>query len=272
MKFLKNKGKTTNKNRKKFEMPHIYVILFIFGAIATISTYLIPSGEFNRIKGPEGREMVDADSFHYIKATPVNIIDFISIIPRGLIAAGEIVFFTLIIGGMFMVLRRTGIIEIGVDKLARKFLNHSIFIIPVLTSVFAIIATLIGTAELSLVYIPVIIPLIIALGYDSITATAIALCGTVVGFTVGVLNPINTGLAQKLSGVPVFSGIGLRLTLFIIVLFVTILFIMRYAQKVKQNPNISLVYQEDTEKRQTYKDITKHKLLIATQRQKSVLL
>ena len=268
MKFLKNKGKTTNKNRKKFEMPHIYVILFIFGAIATISTYLIPSGEFNRIEGPEGREMVDADSFHYIKATPVNIIDFISIIPKGLIAAGEIVFFTLIIGGMFMVLRRTGIIEIGVDKLARKFLNHSIFIIPVLTSVFAIIATLIGTAELSLVYIPVIIPLIIALGYDSITATAIALCGTVVGFTVGVLNPINTGLAQKLSGVPVFSGIGLRLTLFIIVLFVTILFIMRYAQKVKQNPNISLVYQEDTEKRQTYKDITKHKPLVATQRQK----
>ncbi len=272
MKFLKNKGKTTNKNRKKFEMPHIYVILFIFGAIATISTYLIPSGEFNRIKGPEGREMVDADSFHYIKATPVNIIDFISIIPKGLIAAGEIVFFTLIIGGMFMVLRRTGIIEIGVDKLARKFLNHSIFIIPVLTSVFVIIATLIGTAELSLVYIPVIIPLIIALGYDSITATAIALCGTVVGFTVGVLNPINTGLAQKLSGVPVFSGIGLRLTLFIIVLFVTILFIMRYAQKVKQNPNISLVYQEDTEKDRHIKILRSTNHWLPLNVKKSVLL
>ncbi|WP_283589486.1 YfcC family protein [Staphylococcus nepalensis] len=266
MKFSNNKGKETNKNRKKLGMPHIYVILFIFGVLATISTYLIPSGEFDRIKGPEGREMVDADSFHYITAAPVNIVDFISIIPRGLIEAGEIVFFTLIIGGMFMVLRRTGIIEIGVDKLARRFLNHSIFIIPVLTTVFAIIATLIGTAELSLVYIPVIIPLIIALGYDS--ATAIALCGTVVGFTVGVLNPINTGLAQKLSGIPVFSGIGLRLIIFIIVLFVTILFIMRYAKKVKQTPDMSLVYQEDTEKRETYKDITKQKPLVASKRQK----
>ena len=96
-----------------------------------------------------------------------------------------------------MVLRKTGIIEIAVDKLARRFINQSVLIIPVLTTVFAIVATLIGTAELSLVYIPVIIPLIIALGYDSITATAIALCGTVVGFTVGVLNPINTGLAQN---------------------------------------------------------------------------
>lgn len=182
-----DKAKNEDRSNKKFSMPHIYVILFVFGVIATISTYLIPSGEFDRVKGPEGREMVDADSFHYIDSAPVGLVDFISIIPRGLIEAGEIVFFTLIIGGMFMVLRRTGIIEIGVDKLARQFINKSILIIPVLTTVFAIIATLIGTAELSLVYIPVIIPLIIALGYDSITATSIALCGTVVGFTVGVL-------------------------------------------------------------------------------------
>lgn len=223
------------------------MILFVFGVIATISTYLIPSGEFDRVKGPEGREMVDADLFHYIDSAPVGLVDFISIIPRGLIEAGEIVFFTLIIGGMFMVLRRTGIIEIGVDKLARQFINKSILIIPVLTTVFAIIATLIGTAELSLVYIPVIIPLIIALGYDSITATSIALCGTVVGFTVGVLNPINTGLAQKLSGIPTFSGIGLRLVIFVIVLFVTVLFIMKYAKKVKKDPSISLVYHDDTE-------------------------
>ncbi len=247
--MVKENGKAKNEDRsnKKFSMPHIYVILFVFGVIATISTYLIPSGEFDRVKGPEGREMVDADSFHYIDSAPVGLVDFISIIPRGLIEAGEIVFFTLIIGGMFMVLRRTGIIEIGVDKLARQFINKSILIIPVLTTVFAIIATLIGTAELSLVYIPVIIPLIIALGYDSITATSIALCGTVVGFTVGVLNPINTGLAQKLSGIPTFSGIGLRLVIFVIVLFVTVLFIMKYAKKVKKDPSISLVYHDDTE-------------------------
>lgn len=264
----KNDKVRLTKKVKKFNMPHIYVILFIFGAIATISTYLIPSGEFNRIKGPEGREMVDADSFHYISSAPVGIVDFISIIPKGLIEAGEIVFFTLIIGGMFMVLRKTGIIEIAVDKLARRFINQSVLIIPVLITVFAIVATLIGTAELSLVYIPVIIPLIIALGYDSITATAIALCGTVVGFTVGVLNPINTGLAQKLSGIPVFSGIGLRIILFIVVLTVTIIFIMRYAQKIKKEPTLSSVYHTDHEKRELYQNITNQEPIKATNRQK----
>ncbi|WP_241959929.1 YfcC family protein [Staphylococcus gallinarum] len=264
----KNDTERITKKAKKFNMPHIYVILFIFGVIATISTYFIPSGQFKRIKGPEGREMVDADSFHFISSKPVGIVDFISIIPKGLIEAGEIVFFTLIIGGMFMVLRKTGIIEIAVDKLARRFINQSVLIIPVLTTVFAIVATLIGTAELSLVYIPVIIPLIIALGYDSITATAIVLCGTVVGFTVGVLNPINTGLAQKLSGIPVFSGIGLRIILFIVVLAVTIMFIMRYAQKIKNKPTLSSVYHADIEKRDLYQNITNQEPIEATNRQK----
>ncbi|MFF0675724.1 YfcC family protein [Staphylococcus xylosus] len=268
MSYFNKERHHTPKSKKKFKMPHIYVILFVFGVIATIATYTVPSGEFKRIKGPEGREMVDADSFHYITSAPVGIVDFISIIPRGLIEAGEIVFFTLIIGGMFMVLRRTGIIEIAVDNLARRFIYKSIFIIPVLTTVFAIVATLIGTAELSLVYIPVIIPLIIALGYDSITATAIALCGTVVGFTVGVLNPINTGLAQKLSGIPVFSGIGLRIILFIVVLAVTIIFIMRYAKKVQKQPTLSSVYEDDSEKRELYQHITEHAPTTATTRQK----
>lgn len=268
MSYFNKERHHTSKSKKKFKMPHIYVILFVFGVIATIATYIVPSGEFKRIKGPEGREMVDADSFHYITSAPVGIVDFISIIPRGLIEAGEIVFFTLIIGGMFMVLRRTGIIEIAVDNLARRFIYKSIFIIPVLTTVFAIVATLIGTAELSLVYIPVIIPLIIALGYDSITATAIALCGTVVGFTVGVLNPINTGLAQKLSGIPVFSGIGLRIILFIVVLAVTIIFIMRYAKKVQKQPTLSSVYEDDSEKRELYQHITEHAPTTATTRQK----
>lgn len=268
MSYFNKERHYTPKSKKKFKMPHIYVILFVFGVIATIATYIVPSGEFKRIKGPEGREMVDADSFHYITSAPVGIVDFISIIPRGLIEAGEIVFFTLIIGGMFMVLRRTGIIEIAVDNLARRFIYKSIFIIPVLTTVFAIVATLIGTAELSLVYIPVIIPLIIALGYDSITATAIALCGTVVGFTVGVLNPINTGLAQKLSGIPVFSGISLRIILFIVVLAVTIVFIMRYAKKVQKQPTLSSVYEDDSEKRELYQHITEHAPTTATTRQK----
>ncbi|WP_010530297.1 YfcC family protein [Lentibacillus jeotgali] len=242
-----------NKAKKRtFQMPHIYVILFVLSAVAAILTYIIPAGEYERVPGPEGRTTIDPNSFSAVEQTPIGIVDFLTVIPRGLIDAGEVVFFTFIIGGMFMVLRHTGIIEIAVDKLTRKFSNKSIMLIPVLTAVFAVVATVIGTPELSLVYIPVIMPLMIALGYDSLVAAAIALCGTVIGFAAGVLNPINTGLAQKIAGIPVFSGIGFRLTIFIIAIVTAVLYIMRYAKKVQQDPMNSLVYADDQEKRNLY--------------------
>ena len=255
------------KKKNGFKMPHIYVILFVFGIVAAAATYLIPAGEFDRVELENGRAAVDPESFTYLESSPTGVTEFITAIPRGLVDAGEVVFFTLIIGGMFMVLRESGIIEIAVDKMARKFSKKSILVIPVLITVFASIATLIGTAELSLVYIPVIIPLIIALGYDSMTAAAVALCGTVIGYTVGVLNPVNTGLAQTISEIPTFSGLGFRLVLFFIVLAVTILFVMRYARKVQKNPEASLVYEEDAQKRSEYTSIGDQEPLKATGRQ-----
>ena len=204
------------EKKKKFQLPHIYVILFIFSALAAIATYFVPAGEFERVPGPDGRETVNPESFTQIESSPVGIVDFLTIIPRGLIEAGEIIFFTFMIGGMFMVLKKTGIIEIVVDRLANRFANKSILIIPVLTTVFAIVATLIGTPELTLVYIPVIMPLMIALGYDSIVAAAIALIGSVVGFTEGELNPLNVGLSQQIVGVPLFSGMSFRIIIFVL--------------------------------------------------------
>lgn len=256
------------EGKKKFQMPHIYVILFTFSALAAIATYFIPAGEFDRVPGPDGRETVDPNSFTQIESDPIGILDFLTVIPRGLIDAGEIVFFTFIVGGMFMVLRTTGIIEIIVDRLANKFTKRSILLIPILMTVFAVIATLIGTPELSLVYIPVILPLMIALGYDSLVAAGIALMGTVIGFTAGVLNPINVGLSQQIVGIPVFSGIGLRIVLFIVVLTVGVLFLMRYAKKVQQDPLNSFVYEDDEEKRELYKNKEDIEVRSMTARQK----
>ncbi|WP_080875612.1 YfcC family protein [Oceanobacillus timonensis] len=238
--------------KKKFTMPHIYVILFTFIVLASIATYFIPAGMYDRVPGPEGRETIDPNSFQSVEQSPIGIIDFMTAIPRGLIEAGEIVFFTFIIGGLFAVIKKTGLIEIGVDKLTRRFSSNSIMVIPVLFILFATICGLIGTQELSLVYVPVMLPLMIALGYDSIVAAGLALIGTAAGFTTGFLNPVNTGLGQKISGLPVFSGIELRLIAFVVFVVIGLTYLIRYAQKVKKNPKASLVYEDDADKREQY--------------------
>ncbi|MFS0786510.1 YfcC family protein [Shouchella sp. 1P09AA] len=253
--------------QKKERMPHIYVLLFIISGLAAILTYVIPAGSFERVPGPNGRESIDPNSFTTIDAPPVSFMDFMLAIPVGMASASEIIFFTFIIGGMFMVLRRTEIIEIGVDRLARKFEHKSIAVIPVLLTLFAVVATTIGTPELSLVYIPVLIPLFISLGYDSMTAAGIALISTALGFTAGVMNPGTVGISQQISGLETYSGFGLRVVVLMVIILVGSLYIMRYAKKVKQDPFKSYTRDEDELKRVKYKDALKQPAKQATKRQ-----
>lgn len=256
--------------KKPFKMPDIYVILFVLSALAAALTYVIPAGHYDRIPGPDGRTTIDPNSYQVVDSTPVGLVDFMISIPKGLMEAGVVVFFTFIIGGMFMVLRRTGIIEIGVDKLTRRFATNSIVIIPILMTTFGVIATLIGTQELSLVYVPVILPLMIALRFDSMTAAAIALCATTAGFAAGVLNPVTTGLGQQLADLPVYSGLMLRVVVFILILLVGVFYVTRYALKVRNNPTLSLMYDDDKErkKRTLYQQKNTQHALTASPRQK----
>ncbi|WP_413615995.1 YfcC family protein [Halomonas cupida] len=266
---------STNRKRKPgLRIPNIYVILFVFIALASIATYFIPAGEYERIPGPNGRTTIDAESFQFVDGSPTTLTDFMLAIPNGLMSAGQVVFFTFMIGGMFMVLRRTGIIEIGVDKLSRRFANRRLLMIPVLMTVFALIATIIGTQELALVYVPVILPLMIALRFDSVTAAAVALCATTAGFATGVLNPINTGLAQQLSGLPLYSGFMLRALAFVAILTAAIIFVMRYARKVSHDPDVSLMANDpnETAKRHDYLHATDEGALSASPRQKLAAL
>ncbi|WP_147102790.1 YfcC family protein [Nesterenkonia populi] len=245
---------TEPKQRRTFQLPHIYVILFALSAIAAAATYLVPAHQFDRVEGPDGREVIDPDSYAPVDASPTSFMEFITAVPRGLVDAGEVVFFTFIIGGVFMVIRRTGIIENALDRLLRVFAHRRLLLIPVLITIFAALASLIGTQELALVYIPVLIPVVIALGYDSITAVAIALIGTTAGFTAGVLNPINTGLAQQIAGIETFSGAGLRSVLLVLMVAAGSYWIIRYARRIDKDPAKSLVYgeEEELEKQRLY--------------------
>lgn len=260
---------TAAPRKRGFQVPHIYIVLLGFIALASIATYFVPAGMYERVEGPNGRTTIDPDSFQFVDSNPTTLAEFMTAIPRGLMGAGEVVIFTLMIGGLFMLLRATGIIEIAVDKLSRRFASQSLVMIALLMVVFSAIATLIGTQELSLVYVPVILPLLIALRYDSVVAAAVALCATTAGFASGVLNPINTGLGQQLSELPLYSGAGLRVAVLAATVTAAIFFVVRYARKVRANPELSLLADDEAEarKRDEYRNAVREGTLKATRRQ-----
>lgn len=230
------------KGKKKASMPHIFVILFIIIILASIASYIVPAGEYDRITMEDGREVIDPDTFTLVEKTPVGLFDFMFAIPTGLIETAEIIFGVLMIGGMFAVIERTGIINLGVGKLANTFSDRGLLVIPILMIPFAIITTFTGQVELSLVYLPAILPLMLKLGFDKVTAAGTVLVATISGFTVALTSPPNLGVSQTVSQLPLYSGMGYRIVILAVILLVGILFVVRYAKKVRSNPELSVTY------------------------------
>jgi uncharacterized ion transporter superfamily protein YfcC len=225
-------------SKKKFEFPHIYVILVIFIAVMSIASYFIPGGEYERVEGPMGRMMINPEVFSFIESSPIGVMDFLTAIPQGMVSASSVVFFTFMIGGAFMVLKDTGIIHFGVERLTRSFIHRKILIIPVLLITFSMITAFIGTPELSLVYVPILIPLMIKLGYDKMMAAGVALIATTGGFLSALTNPGTVGLSHQIAELPVYSGAGYRFLLLLTIITSGVVFLILYAKKLEKNPDL----------------------------------
>lgn len=227
-------SKTNNKKERKI---NVFALLLVILLIATVLTYILPTGEYARVE-VDGRTSVDPNSYKSIAATPVGAFDMVKSIHTGMVEASNIIFFVLIIGGFFGVLSATGTVEVLISTMARKLATREKLLIPIMMLFFAVGGSLMGMAEETLAYIPLLIPLALALGFDTITGTAIVLVGASAGFTTAIMNPFTVGIAQGIAELPTFSGMGFRLVLFIIVYLVSVAYIYRYAMKVKKDPTL----------------------------------
>ncbi len=74
--------------KKKFEIPHIFVILALLALVVAVITYMIPAGEYVRIEGADGRAIIDPNSFHLIEKTPTTFLQYLKSFPQGLVDSG----------------------------------------------------------------------------------------------------------------------------------------------------------------------------------------
>ncbi|HBZ79055.1 MAG TPA: putative basic amino acid antiporter YfcC [Brevibacillus sp.] len=216
---------------------NVFVLLFGVLLIATFLTHVVPAGEYARVE-VNGRNVVDPQSYKAIEQTPVSVFSLFSAIHTGMVDAGEIIFFVLIIGGAFGVLTATGAVDAFIRSLSKKLGNKEKWLIPIMMLFFAFAGAFTGMAEETLAYIPILVPLAVSLGFDVITGTAIVLVGASIGFTTAIMNPFTVGIAQGIAQLPIFSGIGYRIILFVIMYAVSVGFIYRYAMKVKKDRSL----------------------------------
>lgn len=236
----------SNAKKRRFKVPHTYVILFAMIIIMALLTYVIPAGQYQKmeITTESGTRMVvDPNSYANVDSKPAMPFDVLKAFPKGLAAAQGIVFFIFIVGGSFNILNQTGAIEAGISKIALSLKGKEVLMIPIIVFVFSLGGATIGMAEEAIVFVPIGIALARALGYDAVTGMAIVSLGAAAGFTSGFMNPFTVGVAQGIAEVPMFSGIGLRLVIWVCTLILVIGYIYRYANKVKKDPKNSIVYE-----------------------------
>lgn len=241
--------KENQKAKEKKGSLHPYLILSIIMLLAAIMAYLIPAGEYTRIPGPLGRTMIDPDTFTLINRPAFSLTNLMAAIPRGFVDGSNVVILVFMIGGSFGVIKKTGIIEVGVNALTRKFSSKGILVIPILFTVFAVIAAFVGGVELCLIYIPILMPLLLALGFDSMVTVGIALCATAAGYTAALTNPFTIGIGHEIGGLPMYSGMGFRAIVLLVTIVIGVVYMTWYGNKVQKNPKSSIVYEEDVIRR-----------------------
>nr|WP_241635717.1 YfcC family protein [Fusobacterium gastrosuis] len=235
--------------KKKFSFPDTYVIIVIMMIVAVALTWIIPAGEFERVKDAVSKQnIVVQGTFKYIESNPVSFLKVPNYIMKGLTKASSIIFLVLIVGGAFNIIIETGMFQSFASRMTKIFSNKEVFIIPAFSTIFALACTTMGVNTF-IGFAPIGVIIARSIGYDAIVGVAMVCLGGAIGFSTGTFNPFTTGVAQSLAGLPLFSGLGYRFFCLFVFLIVTNIYIIWYAKKVKADIKNSVVYDLEMEDR-----------------------
>jgi uncharacterized ion transporter superfamily protein YfcC len=245
------------KARKKFSFPTAFTILFVLLIVIAAATWIVPAGSYD----------YDADgapipgTYHAVEANPQQLLNSalsgpitgmygiqddtgsVGVWNYGeLFGAIDVAMFVLIIGGFLGVTMKTGAINAGIASVVGKLKGKEKWMFPILMTIFAIGGTSYGMAEETLAFYALIITVMLAAGYDGLSAAALIMLGAGIGVLGSTVNPFATGIASGFAGTTLSDGIIGRIVLLVVGTIVGIFFVMRYAEKVKKDPSKSLIY------------------------------
>lgn len=244
-------SENTNKPKRTGMSPVIMMLLIV--VITTILTFVLPSGEYQRqnklvvpnsyqvIEKPiSATNIVSASLTEKAKgqAAPVGIADMLQSIPEGIAKQSGLIFMVLFIGGMFGILNKTGAIEAGLERTLVLTRGNIYLLVPVIMVIFSAGSTFMGLAKEYLLVIPMVIALTDRLGYSKVLGLAIVTIAVKVGYLASITNPYALSVAQPLLGLPVFSGLSLRVLTYFAMMALGIAFVLWKAKQERLTHNL----------------------------------
>lgn len=250
----------SSKGIKQFKVPHVYAIIFALMVIFAVLTWIVPSGSYQR-QEVNGREVTVVGTYEQSEKTYIDeetgdevdlrqgVFDVLQAPTRGIQEAIEVVAFILIVGGSFQVITKTGAITSGMGRVVRRFKNKDILIIPIAMVLFALGGTSFGMAEETLPFFAIFMPIMMAMGFDSMTAFMVVFVGARTGYIASTINPFNVLIAQGILGIQGNPQLWLRMIAWVVLTAVAITWVVLYARRVKKNPESSITFEDDIAKK-----------------------
>ncbi|NLI69507.1 MAG: YfcC family protein [Firmicutes bacterium] len=235
------------------------VILLTLMLVAGILTYVIPSGSYDRTI-QDGREIIVADSFKFMERPDYSPWRWL-IAPIEVIGSEDslmilgIILFIIIIGGAFSVMDRAGVMKAVINRTVGRFGQRRYLLMALIVFFLMSLGAFLGIFEEVIPLVPIIVALSYRLGWDSLTGLGMSLMASAFGFSAAVSNPFTVGIAQRLAGLPAFSGFAFRIIVFLVIYVILVTFLYRHIRKIEKDPRSSPVYREDLAEKEKYSGV-----------------
>jgi len=239
----------------KKTMIAITALLLAIMLFAGILTKIVPNGTYD----------VDADggiipgTYHTVSQEEVNYpLWRVLIAPLEVFTTSDsviglgIILFIVLIGGTFLILEESGVLQYIMQTTVNKFEKKKYLLLAVLVFVCMTLSSVVGILEESVTLVPLACAIALALGWDSMVGLGFSLMSVAFGYAAATFNPFNVGIVQTMAGLPMFSGLGYRIVVFLGTYLILFTFLYLYAKKIEKNPQKSVSYQSDIELRKKF--------------------
>lgn len=231
------------KEQRRWKMPSSYTVLLLIIMSVAVLSWIIPAGSY----ATDADGNIIAGTYQVVERHPQGLWDVFMAPIKGMIGtettpgAIEVSLFILVIGGFLGVVNKTNAINAGIAHIVSRNKGRVKLLIPLLMAVFALGGTTFGLAEETVAFYPLIIPVMLAVGFDTIVAVAVVLIGSGIGVLASTVNPFATGVASQTLGITPGEGIVWRLLLLFLLYVLSVFYVYRYATRIEQDPSQSLM-------------------------------
>ncbi len=272
---------------KKLKLPTAHTILIIIAGFVALLTWVIPAGKYDslsynttdntfiktsseeRVELPGTQESLDKlnvkipvkkftngdiyrpiaipGTYTELEAKPQGFAALVQSPIKGIIAAADIIFLVLVIGGLIGIMNLSGAFNAGIYWLGKVLKGREYVLIILVTALTAIGGTTFGLSEETMAFYPILIPVFLAARYDAMVGLACIFLGSGIGAMCSTINPFATIIASDAAGINWTVGLTNRMIMLVLCTTLTIIYILRYARRVKADPSKSIIYNQKEE-------------------------